>query len=154
MRRPLIIFSRLLVVVSLSFIAVALGGGAAGRPVQAYDGPPRAPNEQSVVQVARLRGARIGIVRIDGHLTINLVKFAATGSRWPASAAVLPGKHVLDVNMMVRAWQGNMAIWWVAEPGQSYLINGRSLGDKFSVWIVDARGRQVGGVVGSSDEPK
>jgi len=86
-------------------------------------------------------------------MSVNLLKFMVA-SRWPYGADVLPGKHTLDVNMQVGRWEGQMGVWWVAQPGAAYVINGTWRDEKFAVWIEDAYGRRVGGIRGSSDEPK
>jgi hypothetical protein len=66
-----------------------------------------------------------------------------------------PGKH--RIGYLTTQWGGRyglMQLWFVAEPGKSYVTRQELGGSTFRIWIEDvATGERVGGIVGSADEP-
>ena len=96
------------------------------------------------------RGLRIA--SIDGKLTQNL---------WYPSILVdeillKPGKHRIGyVATNLGGKFAHVDLWFVAEPGRSYATRTVTTPFTVRVWIEEAEtGVQVGGIVGSEDEPQ
>jgi hypothetical protein len=148
------ILLRIALVMAAGIASLGGAGCASARYAQAYDGPPRA-EQQAIIKGNRMRGWRIGIMLVDGEFSVSPFNFSAASGKWPNSVGVLPGKHTIRANLQYRSWGGEMDLWWVAQARGSYTIYAESKDSKFRLWIVDdATRRTVGGVVGSSDEPK
>lgn len=142
--------------------AVALvQAGCADRPLRVYEGAERPPAE-----VAWIRGMKLGehtiaigfneqvrILEVDGENVHSIRQFF--GQPGVREIAVLPGKHSLLVQYVHMNLRGNGKIWLVAEAGRSYTV--QALRKGYSVLFVavdDVTKKPVGGIVGSSDEPK
>ena len=68
--------------------------------------------------------------------------------------SINPGKHNIELSYVVGTSYGHMKLWFVATPGNSYIVRGDSSGYSFKLWVEEEQtGKRVGGIAGSSDEP-
>ncbi len=90
------------------------------------------------------------IVSVDGSFASLWSLYHGAGEVY-----VLPGKHTLILRMHWDIWETTANLWLIVEPGGQYIIKGVAKGRRAWIWIENERtGQQVGGIVGSDDEPK
>lgn len=66
----------------------------------------------------------------------------------------LPGKHRVAFKASQGSAYGGTHLWFVAEPGKEYVARMEFRRNTYRVWIEETQsGLEVGGLVGSSDEP-
>jgi hypothetical protein len=119
--------------------------------------PPTLPPEQLAIVVPpdRKFGNFLFIERIDGLPPSAGAAMGLGMSQYNSPVGLAPGKHTMKIRVGHGLSHGYADIWLVAEAGKTYRIAKESKGYTFRVWFVeDSTGKQVGGVVGSEDEPQ
>lgn len=95
-------------------------------------------------------------------LTALLIDDKSTASgfwspSFPRDIRIPPGKHVVKLQMQDSTGgqyqYGETLLWFVAAPGAYYQARYTMSAKGYNVWIEDADGHRVGGLVGSDDEP-
>lgn len=115
-----------------------------------YDGPEVSPDKRAVIKISKETDGVTRMIQIDNKKTFFLLAFTT-----PEQVQVLPGKH--NINVMVQCLLGAASsdIWLVAEAGETYVVKSKIKFDLVRIWMENERtGLPVGGIVGSSDEPK
>jgi hypothetical protein len=114
-----------------------------------YSGGEVSPDKRAVIRVSHPSSGKICIYSVDKKKTFLLV------ATFPEEVYILPGKHNIVVETKFTFTYAFADLWLVAEPGETYVIKSLEKGDRVRMWIENERtGQPVGGVTGSSDEPK
>jgi hypothetical protein len=134
----------------VSALLVALtNSGCVSGVKKMYEGPEVSPDKRAVIKRDRNSDGQISIFDVDNKKTYPLINIC------PEEVYVLPGKH--NIGVAVSFWYGGAAanLWLVAEANETYVVKSKSKGEGVLIWIENERtGKPVGGIKGSSDEPK
>lgn len=146
--------------VSLRFLPMILTlfmiAGCAAPKVKMYSGDEVAPSKQAIIRVdpQNTRG-RLRIGSVDGKMTVNYFAFLFNGGNFAGDVYVLPGKHIIGPHISDGPFVAVGRLWVVAEQGETYILKSLTKELRVSFWMENERtGEQVGGIVGSDDEPK
>ncbi len=116
--------------------------------------PQMDPSKIAIIRVDPLRPAnrKIQITMVDGKVTAGY--FRAQENQFVEEVTVLPGKHKIWTKINLGSAYAFGYLWLVAEPGETYVVKARFEGYGSKMWIENERtGQEVGGPVGSKDEP-
>lgn len=144
----------------------ATAGSPAPVPPKADTAKPPTPNDTSGAEATLHLGQAADVLTRKGAvktgLTVLLLdnQSIATGfwsPKFPRDIRISPGKHVVKLEMKDSTGgqyrYGEALLWFVAAPGAYYQARYTLAADGYKVWIEDADGHRVGGLVGSDDEP-
>lgn len=140
-------------------LSLLLLAACAAPVAQMYEGPTLPPDKQVVLRVEQrgrtFAGERVDIQLVDDKRTLSTGEGILSSSSGAQAVYLLPGKHTVRLRYRGPGAAVTSNLWFVGEPGGSYLVRGAQVGDGVQVWIEDEKtGSRVGGVRGSADEPK
>ncbi len=138
-------------VISVLLVTLSVCGCAVpGRKM--YPGEEVSPDKRAVIRVEQQSSGKMSIGLVDKKLARG---FFSIFDQFPEEVYVLPGKHNIIVGVRFMFTHAGADLWVVAEPNETYVVKFLPIGDRVRIWIENERtGKPVGGITGSSDEPK
>jgi len=112
------------------------------------------PPEGTLGSLALLKTSEqpLVIFMVDGLPTMTQMQWAFY--KYPPQVVVTPAKHTVRVMYVMHSASSRMDLWFIAEKGAHYILKQETANSKLRFWIEDfATGKEVGGIVGSDDEP-